>query len=116
MHTNSLDEAVALPTDYSAKIARETQKYLQSNSGITQVIDLFAGSTFLENLTDEIYNKAKEHLNEIEEYGGMTKALEAGIPKMLIEQAAAQKQARIDSGQEKVVGVNIFRGITRIQI
>ncbi len=109
LHTNSLDEAVALPTDYSARIARETQKYLQAKSGITQVIDLFSGSTFMEELTDKIYKEAKAHLKEIEDYGGMTKALEAGIPKMRIEQAAAEKQARIDSGQEKVVGVNIFQ-------
>ena len=109
LHTNSLDEAIALPTDFSAKIARDTQKYLQSDSGITDVIDLFGGSKFIEELTNEIYNKAKVHLKEIEDYGGMTKALEAGIPKMRIEQAAAAKQARIDSGEEKIVGVNIFQ-------
>jgi methylmalonyl-CoA mutase len=109
LHTNSLDEALALPTDFSAKIARDTQKYLQQKSGITQVVDLFGGSSFMENLTQEIYDKAKIHLEEIDSYGGMTKALEAGIPKMRIEQAAAAKQARIDSGQEKVVGVNIFK-------
>jgi len=109
LHTNSLDEAIALPTDFSAKIARDTQKYLQAASGITDVIDLFEGSTFVEALTDEIYEKAKKHIAEIESYGGMTKALEQGIPKMRIEQAAAEKQARIDSGSEKVVGVNIFQ-------
>lgn len=109
LHTNSLDEAIALPTDFSAKIARDTQKYLQSHSGITQVIDLFEGSEFLEGLTDVIYEKAKKHIEEIESYGGMTKALEQGIPKMRIEQASAEKQARIDSGNEKVVGVNIFQ-------
>ena len=109
LHTNSLDEAIALPTDFSARIARDTQKYLQSDSGITDVIDLFGGSSFIESLTNEIYAKAKDHLTEIEEYGGMTKALEAGIPKMRIEQAAAAKQARIDSGEEKIVGVNIFK-------
>ena len=108
LHTNSLDEALALPTDFSAKIARDTQKYLQKSSGITEVIDLFGGSTYLESLTSEIYQKAKEHLDEIESYGGMTKALEAGIPKMRIEQAAASKQAKLDSGQEKIVGMNIF--------
>ncbi|NNF21280.1 MAG: methylmalonyl-CoA mutase [Saprospiraceae bacterium] len=108
LHTNSLDEAIALPTDYSAKIARETQKYLQSTSGITQVIDLFGGSTFIESLTEDIYQKAKIHLAEIDKYGGMAKALEAGIPKMRIEQAAASKQARIDSGEEKIIGVNLF--------
>lgn len=109
LHTNSLDEAIALPTDFSAKIARETQKYLQKETGITQVIDLFGGSDYIENLTDEIYKEAKGFLDEIEEYGGMTKALEAGIPKMRIEQAAAEKQARIDVGVEKVIGVNIFK-------
>lgn len=109
LHTNSLDEAIALPTDFSAKIARDTQKYLQAESGITDVIDLFGGSTFLEGLTDDIYEEAKTFLEEIESYGGMTKALEEGIPKMRIEQAAAEKQARIDSGVEKVVGVNIFK-------
>ena len=108
LHTNSLDEAIALPTDFSAKIARDTQKYLQTESGITQVVDLFNGSTYIEDLTDKIYADAKNFLEEIEEYGGMTKALEKGIPKMRIEQAAAEKQARIDSGIEKVVGVNIF--------
>jgi len=108
LHTNSLDEAIALPTDFSAKIARDTQKYLQTESGITQVVDLFNGSTYIEELTDNIYADAKKFLEEIEDYGGMTKALEKGIPKMRIEQAAAEKQARIDSGIEKVVGVNIF--------
>jgi methylmalonyl-CoA mutase len=108
LHTNSLDEAIALPTDFSAKIARDTQKYLQAESGITQVIDLFNGSTHMEGLTQKIYNEAKTFLEEIESYGGMTIALEKGIPKMRIEQAAAEKQARIDAGIEKVVGVNIF--------
>ena len=109
LHTNSLDEALALPTDTTAKIARETQKYLQSKSGITQVIDLFGGSKFMEDLTLDVYQKAKIHLKEISDYGGMAKAIEAGIPKMRIEQAAASKQARIDSGIEKVIGVNIFK-------
>ncbi|MDA8693211.1 methylmalonyl-CoA mutase [Saprospiraceae bacterium] len=108
LHTNSLDEAIALPTDFSAKIARDTQKYLQKESGITHVIDLFSGSQHMEELTDKIYNEAKAFLEEIESYGGMTTALEKGIPKMRIEQAAAEKQARIDAGIEKVVGVNIF--------
>ena len=108
LHTNSLDEAIALPTDFSAKIARDTQKYLQAESGITKVIDLFSGSQHMEELTDKIYNEAKAFLEEIESYGGMTTALEKGIPKMRIEQAAAEKQARIDAGIEKVVGVNIF--------
>ncbi len=108
LHTNSLDEAIALPTDYSAKIARETQKYLQGPAGLTEVIDLFGGSDYVESLTEEIYKKALIHLEEIENYGGMAKALEAGIPKMRIEQAAATKQARIDSGLDKIIGVNIF--------
>ena len=109
LHTNSLDEAIALPSNYSAQIARETQKYLQSDSGITQVIDFFSGSDYLESLTEEIYQNAKVHIGEIEQYGGMAKALEAGIPKMRIEQAAATKQARIDSGEEKVIGLNVFK-------
>lgn len=116
LHTNSLDEALALPTDFSAKIARDTQKYLQKKSGITDVIDLFGGSHYMENLTEEVYRKAQVHLEEIDSYGGMAKALEAGIPKMRIEQAAAAKQARIDSGQEKVVGVNIFQQNTESKL
>jgi len=104
-----LDEALALPTDFSARIARETQKYLQQETGITNAIDPFGGSHYVEYLTEKLYKKAKIHLEEIESYGGMTKAIEKGIPKMRIEEAAAKKQARIDSQQEMVVGVNVFQ-------
>ena len=109
LHTNSLDEALALPTDFSAKIARETQKYLQKETGITAVIDPLGGSNYIEYLTEQLVDKARLHLKEIESYGGMTKAIEKGIPKMRIEEAAAKKQARIDSYQEYVVGVNVFQ-------
>ncbi len=109
LHTNSLDEALALPTDFSAKIARETQKYLQKETDITKSIDPFGGAHYIEYLTEQLYKKAKDHLKEIEEYGGMTKAIEKGIPKMRIEEAAAKKQARIDSQKEMVVGVNVFQ-------
>ncbi len=109
LHTNSLDEALALPTDFSARIARETQKYLQQETDITKAIDPFGGAHYVEYLTDQLYKKAKEHLKEIESYGGMTKAIEKGIPKMRIEEAAAKKQARIDSQKEMVVGINVFQ-------
>lgn len=109
LHTNALDEAIALPTDFSAKIARDTQIYLQKETGICQSVDPWAGSGYVERLTDEIARKAWTLIEEVESYGGMTKAIEAGIPKMRIEEAAAQKQARIDSGQDLIVGVNIFR-------
>lgn len=109
LHTNSLDEALALPTDFSAKIARETQKYLQQQTGITNAIDPFGGSHYVEYLTEQLYKKAKDHLKEIDEYGGMTKAIEKGIPKMRIEEAAAKKQARIDSQQEMIVGSNVYQ-------
>lgn len=109
LHTNSLDEALALPTDFSAKIARETQKYLQQETDITAGIDPLGGSNYIEYLTDQLVERARIHLKEIETYGGMTKAIEKGIPKMRIEEAAAKKQARIDSYQEYVVGVNVFQ-------
>ena len=109
LHTNSLDEALALPTDFSAKIARETQKYLQKETGITAAIDPMGGSNYIEYLTEQLVEKARIHLEEIDSYGGMTKAIEKGIPKMRIEEAAAKKQARIDSYQEYVVGVNVFQ-------
>lgn len=109
LHTNSLDEALALPTDFSARIARETQKYLQNEMGIIKAIDPFGGAHYVEYLTEQLYKKAKEHLNEIDAYGGMTKAIEKGIPKMRIEEAAAKKQARIDSRQEMLVGINVFQ-------
>ena len=109
LHTNALDEAIALPTDFSARIARNTQLYLQLETGITKTVDPWAGSYYVEHLTHEIAKKAWELIEEVEELGGMTKAIEAGIPKMRIEEAAARKQARIDSGQDIIVGVNKYR-------
>ncbi len=109
LHTNSLDEAIALPTDFSARIARNTQLYLQDETYITKVIDPWAGSYYVESLTDALLKKGWEHILEIESYGGMTKAIEAGIPKMRIEEAAARRQAKIDSGAETIVGVNKYR-------
>ena len=109
LHTNSLDEAIALPTDFSAKIARDTQKYLQQETDITKVVDPWGGSYYVEYLTNEIAEKAWALIEEVEELGGMTKAIEAGIPKMRIEQAAARKQARIDSGADVIVGVNKYQ-------
>ena len=108
LHTNALDEAIALPTDYSAKIARNTQKYLQFETGITNVVDPWGGSYYVEKLTEEIATKAWQLIEEIESLGGMTKAIEAGLPKMKIEEAAAKKQARIDSGTDIIVGVNKY--------
>jgi len=109
LHTNALDEAIALPTDFSARIARNTQIYLQEETKITKTADPWAGSYYLETLTHEIAQKAWSLLEEVEDLGGMTKAIEAGIPKMRIEEAAARKQARIDSSQDIIVGVNKFR-------
>src|SRR5210317_2211427 len=109
LHTNALDEAIALPTDFSARIARNTQIYIQEETKITKTVDPWAGSAFVEKRTEEIANDAWKLLQEVEELGGMTKAIEQGIPKMRIEEAAAKKQARIDSGQDKIVGVNIFQ-------
>ena len=109
LHTNALDEAIALPTDFSARIARNTQIYLQEETQITRTVDPWAGSYYVENLTNDIAEKAWELIQEVEELGGMTKAIEAGIPKLRIEEAAARKQARIDSGQDVIVGVNKFR-------
>lgn len=109
LHTNALDEAIALPTDFSARIARNTQIYLQQETNITKTVDPWAGSYHLEQLTEEIANKAWELIQETEELGGMTKAIEKGIPKMRIEEAAAIKQARIDSGQDIIVGVNKYQ-------
>lgn len=108
LHTNALDEAIALPTDFSARIARNTQIYLQQETQITKTVDPWAGSYYVESLTNQIAQQAWKHLEEIEELGGMTKAIEAGIPKLRIEEAAARKQARIDSGQDVIVGVNKF--------
>jgi methylmalonyl-CoA mutase len=109
LHTNSLDEAIALPTDFSAKIARDTQILLQRNTDITKTVDPFGGSYYVEYLTGELIQKAWEHLHEIESYGGMAKAIEEGIPKMRIEEAAARKQAMIDSGKQKIIGVNAYK-------
>ncbi|WP_242119604.1 methylmalonyl-CoA mutase [Aestuariivivens sediminicola] len=109
LHTNALDEAIALPTDFSARIARNTQLFLQQETKITKTVDPWAGSFYLESLTHEIAHKAWEHIEEIEALGGMTKAIEAGIPKLRIEEAAAKKQARIDSGQDIIVGVNRYQ-------
>lgn len=109
LHTNSLDEAIALPTDYSARIARDTQLFIQKNSGITRVVDPLGGSYYVESLTQQLVDRALVHIREVEALGGMTKALEQGVPKMRIEQAAARKQARIDGGQDHIVGVNLFR-------
>lgn len=109
LHTNALDEAIALPTDFSARIARNTQIYLQQETYITKTVDPWAGSFHVEQLTEEITNKAWELIQEVEELGGMTKAIEKGIPKMRIEEAAAIKQAKIDSGQDVIVGVNQYK-------
>ena len=109
LHTNALDEAIALPTDFSAKIARDTQLYLQTETDITRTVDPWGGSFFLEDLTKNIADNAWDIINEIEKLGGMTKAIEAGLPKLKIEEVAAKKQARIDSGKDIIVGVNKFK-------
>jgi methylmalonyl-CoA mutase len=109
LHTNALDEAIALPTDFSARIARNTQLYLQEETKITKTVDPWAGSFYVESLTNEIAENAWKLIEEVEELGGMTKAIESGIPKLRIEEAAARKQARIDSGQDIIVGVNQYR-------
>ncbi|MEW5551806.1 methylmalonyl-CoA mutase [Peribacillus frigoritolerans] len=109
LHTNALDEAIALPTDFSARIARNTQLYLQEETGITKVIDPWAGSYYVESLTNELIERAWAHLEEIEGLGGMAKAIETGLPKMRIEEAAAKRQAKIDSQDETIVGVNKYR-------
>ncbi|OXG08249.1 heterodimeric methylmalonyl-CoA mutase large subunit precursor [Flavobacterium araucananum] len=109
LHTNALDEAIALPTDFSARIARNTQIFLQEETKITKTVDPWGGSYYVESLTNEILKSTWKLIEEVEELGGMTKAIEAGIPKLRIEEAAARKQARIDSGQDIIVGVNQFR-------
>ena len=109
LHTNALDEALALPTDFSARIARNTQKYLQEETNICRAVDPWAGSYYVESLTHEIAHKAWELIEEIENLGGMAKAIESGIPKMRIEEAAARAQARIDSGLQTIVGTNRYR-------
>lgn len=109
LHTNALDEAIALPTDYSAKIARNTQLIIQKESGITSVVDPYAGSHLVEALTKQMIEEGRKFIEEVEKEGGMTKAIEKGIPKMRIEEAAAIKQAKIDSGEEFIIGVNSFK-------
>ncbi|MFN8029753.1 MAG: methylmalonyl-CoA mutase family protein [Dermatophilaceae bacterium] len=108
LHTNALDEAIALPTDFSARIARNTQLVIQQESGTCRTIDPWAGSAYVEKLTHDLAARAWEHIEEVEAAGGMAKAIEAGIPKMRIEEAAARTQARIDSGQQPVIGVNTY--------
>ncbi|HEY8403121.1 MAG TPA: methylmalonyl-CoA mutase [Flavobacteriales bacterium] len=108
LHTNALDEAIALPTDFSARIARNTQLYLQDETDICKAVDPWGGSHLIEKMTQDMANKAWALIQEVEEMGGMTKAIEAGLPKLRIEEAAARKQARIDSGREKIIGVNIY--------
>ncbi|AMQ55989.1 methylmalonyl-CoA mutase [Algoriphagus sanaruensis] len=109
LHTNSLDEAIALPTDFSARIARNTQLVLQEETGITKVVDPWGGSFYVEYLTDQLAQKAWALIQEVEEMGGMAKAIEAGLPKLRIEEAAAKKQARIDSGKDIIVGINRYQ-------
>jgi len=108
LHTNALDEAMALPTDLTAAIARETQIFLQTDAGLCSMVDAYGGSTYVEALTDELIHKAWKLINEVEDLGGMAKAMETSLPKMRIEEAAARRQARIDAGKDKIVGVNIF--------
>jgi len=109
LHTNSLDEAIALPTDFSARISRNTQIFLQEETNICRSVDPWAGSYYLESLTHQIAHKAWNLIREVEDLGGMAKAIETGVPKMRIEEASARKQARIDSGKDKIIGVNVFR-------
>ena len=109
LHTNALDEAIALPTDFSARIARNTQLYLQDETGICNVIDPWAGSYYVESLTQALAKRAWSHIEEVEKHGGMTKAIEAGLPKLRIEEASARRQARIDSGQETIVGLTKYK-------
>lgn len=108
LHTNALDEALALPSDHSAAIARETQLYLQKEAGLCEIIDPYGGSDFVESLTEELIFKAWQHIREVEDMGGMAKAIDSGLPKMRIEEAAARRQAHIDAGKDQIVGVNIF--------
>ncbi|MBS1651057.1 MAG: methylmalonyl-CoA mutase [Bacteroidetes bacterium] len=116
LHTNALDEAIALPTDFSARIARNTQLFLQLETGICNVVDPWAGSYYVESLTNELANKAWQLIEEVESLGGMAKAIETGIPKMRIEEAAARKQARIDSGKDIIVGVNAYQTTEKTNI
>lgn len=116
LHTNALDEAIALPTDFSARIARNTQIYIQEETKVTKVVDPWGGSKYVEFLTQELIDKARTLIQEVEELGGMAKAIESGLPKMRIEESAARKQARIDSGKEIIVGVNRYQVDEQTQI
>ena len=116
LHTNALDEALALPTDFSARIARNTQLFIQQETGTCDVIDPWGGSYYVERLTHDLAKKALQHIDEIEDLGGMAKAIEAGIPKMRIEEAAARTQARIDSGRQVIVGVNRYAAQDDVKI
>ena len=116
LHTNSYDEAIALPSDRSARIARETQKYLQNHAGLTDIIDPFGGSKLIEHRTQDILTKAQAYIDEIEGAGGMTKAIERGIPKMRIEEAAIRKQAMIDRGEHSIIGINVLKSDTIYEI
>jgi methylmalonyl-CoA mutase len=109
LHTNSLDEAIALPTDFSARIARNTQLVLQQETGVTEVVDPWGGSYYVEYLTDQLAKRAWSLIEEVEKLGGMAKAIETGLPKLRIEEAAAKKQARIDGGKDIIVGVNRYQ-------
>jgi len=109
LHTNALDEALALPTDFSARIARNTQLFLQQETGTTRIIDPWGGSYYLERLTHDLAAKAWGHIREVEALGGMAKAIEAGVPKLRIEEASAKTQARIDAGRQAVIGVNKYQ-------
>src|SRR5262249_4029155 len=116
LHTNALDEALALPTDFSARIARNTQLFLQHETGTTRTIDPWGGSFYVERLTAELARQAWDHICEVEELGGMAKAIEASIPKLRIEEVAAKPQARIDSGHQSVIGVNKYRPVNEAAI
>ncbi|MCK5279728.1 MAG: cobalamin-dependent protein, partial [Cyclobacteriaceae bacterium] len=116
LHTNALDEAIALPTDFSARIARNTQLYIQDETNICRAVDPWAGSYYVEKLTHELAHKAWELIEEVEELGGMAKAIETGLPKMRIEEAAARKQARIDSGRDVIIGVNKYQTDEKTEI
>ena len=116
LHTNAFDEALALPTDFSARIARNTQLLLQQESGICQIIDAWGGSYYVERLTGDLAARARAHIGEIETLGGMAKAIDAGIPKLRIEEAAAKTQARIDSRQQAVIGVNMFKPTRELSV
>ncbi|NLZ95628.1 MAG: methylmalonyl-CoA mutase, partial [Bacteroidales bacterium] len=109
LHTNALDEAIALPTDFSARIARNTQIYIQEETSVTRHVDPWAGSYYVESLTNEIVHKAWAHIQEVESLGGMAKAIETGLPKMRIEEAAARTQARVDAGKQTIIGINKYR-------